>query len=184
MNYCKSCGLVLEDETAELCEGCASEQKTIPNTPEIPVAENALAGIVGAVLFSLIGGALYFVVYQMGYVAGIVGLAVFFLAGVGYDLFGKTKGKKSKIRLITCIIATIVAIFVAEYLCLSYEIFETNKDVFDITFFDAVSVTPEFLSKSEISSVVVRDLVFAYVFGGLAIISDIVAKKKAEKAKL
>ena len=185
MNYCKQCGLVLDDENATLCESCAAEMaQKAPEIATPPAAENVLAGVVGAVLFSLVGGALYFIVYQLGYIAGIVGLAVFFLARVGYDLFGKAKGINSKIRLITCIIATIVAIFVAECLCLSYEIFETYKDVYDITFFDAVAVTPDFLAEPDIYEPIIGDLAFAYIFGGLAIVSDIIAKKKAEKAKL
>lgn len=186
MNFCKKCGLVLEDENAVFCERCASEQAMAPKTPEdsVPVAENVLAGVVGAILFSLVGGALYFVIYQLGYIAGIVGLAVFFLAGLGYDLFARTKGRKSTPRLITCIIATILALFVAEYICLGYEIFVANKDLYDITVFDAISVVPEFLAEAEIRNAVIGDLVFAYVFGGLAIISEIVAKKKAEKVKI
>ena len=37
--------------------------------PQVQKRENALAGIVGAFLFSLIGGVLYFVVYELGCIA-------------------------------------------------------------------------------------------------------------------
>ena len=36
--------------------------------------ENVLAGVVGAFLFSLVGGILWFVLYQIGYVASVSGL--------------------------------------------------------------------------------------------------------------
>ena len=38
---------------------------------------NILAGAVGAFLFALIGGVLYFVVYQIGFIAGICGYNAF-----------------------------------------------------------------------------------------------------------
>lgn len=182
MNYCKSCGIVLENETAELCAKCAAEQP-ISNTPELPATENVLAGVVGGFLFSLIGVALYFAIYQVGVIAGIVGLAIFFLTGVGYDLFAKTKGRKSKARLLTCIAATVVMIFVAEYLSVSYAIYDAYKG-WGISFFDAVAAVPDFLEEPEISEAMISDLAFAYLFGGAAVISEIVTKKKAEKVKL
>ena len=38
------------------------------------IKENMLAGIVGAFLFSLVGGALWFILYLVGFIAGISGL--------------------------------------------------------------------------------------------------------------
>ena len=38
------------------------------------VPENRLAGTVGALLFSLAGGVVYFLLYQVGYIAAISGL--------------------------------------------------------------------------------------------------------------
>ena len=42
--------------------------------------ENVIAGIVGAFLFALIGGGLYFIIYQFGYIAGICGLVTVVLS--------------------------------------------------------------------------------------------------------
>ena len=36
--------------------------------------ENVLFGVVGAFLFALVGGVLYYILYQIGYLAGISGL--------------------------------------------------------------------------------------------------------------
>ena len=53
--------------------------------------ENVLAGIIGAFLFSLVGGILWFVLYQIGYVASISGLVGVVCAVKGYTFFAKAK---------------------------------------------------------------------------------------------
>lgn len=187
MKRCNHCSTILEDQT-DLCPNCGSSDLGIQAQPvqsptEPPQAEggNAVAGIVGAFLFALLGGVLYFIIYQMGIIAGVCGLATFVLASFGYDLFSRTKN--STIGLIVSAIATIAAIYAAEYLCISFEILQVYKDL-GITFFDAVRATSEFLQEAEIRSAFISDLAFAYIFGGAAVISNIVtalkAKKKAE----
>lgn len=57
----------------------AAESPGQPLPPVAPFAtavpearhENVLAGVVGAFLLALVGGALYFIIYQFGYIAGI-----------------------------------------------------------------------------------------------------------------
>lgn len=142
---------------------------------------NILAGVVGAVLFSLIGGLLYFVIYQIGVIAGICGLAIFVLANFGYNLFAKGN-KNTIVSLVVSIIMMIVTIFLAEYVSLSFEIFQTFKDQ-GINIFDAIRATPEFLAEPEIGEAVAGDLAFAYIFGFLASISNIVNIVKARKKK-
>lgn len=142
---------------------------------------NILAGIVGAFLFSLIGGLLYFVIYQIGVIAGICGLAIFVLANFGYNLFAKGN-KNTIVSLVVSIIMMIVMIFLAEYVSLSFEIFQTFKDE-GITIFDAIRATPEFLAEPEIGNAVAGDLAFAYIFGFIASISNIVNIVKARKKK-
>ena len=149
--------------------------------PAEKVKENVIAGIVGAFLFSLIGGLLYFVIYQCGFIAGICGLVIFILAFFGYGLFSKNKSRTSIAGLITSILMTIVMIFLAEYICLSFEIYQTFKTEVDITFFDAVRLTPEFLSEPEISGAVIGDLAIAYIFSFAATIGNIVSIVKARK---
>lgn len=197
MKRCNHCNTVLDDET-NFCVNCGSSDLTFTSTqpnmnnPQIPAPAdipqpantvpsgngNVVAGIVGAFLFALIGGALYFVVYQMGYVASICGLATFVLASFGYDLFSRSK--HSTIGMITAAIAFIATIYAAEYLCISFEIFQVYKDI-GITFFDAVRATSEFLKDEELMRAFIGDLVFAYVFGIVAVIGNIVSAVKAKK---
>lgn len=212
MKKCNACGAQV-DEQARFCPACGSAElvetmtaaqqtqqldqgQTYPPifTPTYQVQNvenndeedngngNILAGFVGAFLFSIIGGLLYFVLYQIGIIAGICGLAIFVLANFGYGLFAKTKNKASIVGLIAAIVATIVMIFLAEYVSLSFEIFQAYKDQ-GITIFDAIRATPEFLAEPEIGSAVAGDLAFAYIFGFIASISNIVNIVKARKKK-
>ena len=206
MKRCNNCGALVqeEDKFCTHCGGGAFTAADVPQPmdpsqsepsayvpvypgPEVAAEEetdkghgNILAGVVGAFLFSIIGGALYFVVYQMGYIAGICGLVIFVLANFGYGLFAKNTNKASVVCLVVSILAMALMIFLAEYFCLSYEIYSVYESE-GITFFDALRATPEFLTDSEVSSAVVEDLVFAYIFGFAASISNIISARKARK---
>lgn len=141
--------------------------------------ENVLAGIVGAFLFSLIGGVLYFVVYELGFIAGICALVMFILSNFGYGLFsGKKNGKKG---VIIAAVMTLIMIILAEMFCLSYEIFVAFKDEYEITILDAMRSVPNFLQEPEIKGDVVKDLLFAVVFGVLATFSNVKYLLKGEK---
>lgn len=149
----------------------------VPQNEEKP--ENILAGVVGAFLFSLIGGVLYFIIYQLGYIAGICGLVMFVLANFGYGLFSGRKNSKKGI--IASAIMTLIVIVLSEMFCLSFEIFTVFKDSYQITIFDAMRSLPEFLKESEIKADVIKDLIFALVFGGLAAFSSARNMLKGEK---
>lgn len=191
MKKCNSCGMQVEDQ-ATVCSLCGSSdlsemeavQTAVPAQDVTPAEQdlgngNVVAGIVGAFLFSLIGAALYFVIYQVGVIAGICGLAIFVLANFGYTLFAKSN-KNSMVGLVVSVVMMIVMIFVAEYTCLCYEVYDAFKDL-GISFFDAVRATPQFIVEPEILQSVIKDLGFAYLFGIIATISNIKNIAKANK---
>ena len=198
-NFCTSCGgsdfSAIESNIEQPIQQLNSQVQNYPPiyTPVYQVQNagtydetdkgngNILAGVVGAFLFSLIGGLLYFVIYQVGVIAGICGLAIFVLANFGYNLFAKGN-KNTIVSLVVSIVMMIVMIFLAEYVSLSFEIFQTFKDE-GITIFDAIRATPEFLAEPEIGNAVAGDLAFAYIFGFIASISNIVNIVKARKKK-
>lgn len=213
MKKCNKCGAQVEDQSNFCTSCGSSDFSAIATNSEQPIQQlsdqvqnyppiytpayqvqnveadnetdkgngNILAGIVGAFLFSMIGGLLYFVIYQIGVIAGICGLAIFVLANFGYNLFAKGN-KNTIISLIVSIVMMILMIFLAEYVSLSFEIFQTFKDE-GITIFDAIRATPEFLAEPEIGEAVAGDLAFAYIFGFIASISNIVNIVKARKKK-
>ena len=147
------------------------EENPAPKHGNIPM------GILGALLFSILGGVAYFLVYQLGFVAGICGLATFLLAQFGYGLFAKTKNKASAVCIAASLVATVIMIFVAQYFCISYEIFKAYAEL-EITLVDAIAATPEFLAEPEISGAFIKDLAFAYIFGIAAVVGTISKNKK------
>ena len=208
MKVCKQCQVQAPDE-ARFCGVCGSTEfvtvadsvqpglnQPLPVSPmpvyaqPTPVVSappesadgngNIVAGVVGAFLFSLVGAALYFILYQIGIIAGVSGLVMFVLASFGYGLFAKTKNKACVAGIVSAVIATLVMLFVAEYVCVAYDIFSVYQE-YGVTFFEALRATPEFLAEPEISEAVIGDLAFAYLFGLIAVISNVVSLVKSRK---
>ncbi len=205
MKICSSCN-GQNDDSANVCEYCGSsdfkssapatqetqapqayaspyeyQQPVVAKEPEPDLGNgNVIAGIVGAFLFSIIGGLLYFLLYQVNVIAGISGLVIFVLASFGYNLFAK--GNKNTITgLVVCIIILLLMIFIAEYLCLSFEIYKILYKDAGLSFFDAVQDTPEYLEDAEIRSAVIEDLAFAVIFGIAASLGNIINIVKSRK---
>ena len=189
---CNACGAQVEDQAA-FCQACGSadliENEVTPTYQEPAIEENTgngnvVLGIVGAVLLALVGGIVYFAIYQLGVIAGISGLIIFLLANLGYRLFARTKNKNSIVALVVSIVLMIIVIFLAECFCVSFEFYSYVKEMGDyVSIFDAIEITPELLADSEIQSAVIQDLAFAYIFGFVASISNIVSIVKSRKKK-
>jgi hypothetical protein len=149
--------------------------------------ENVLAGAVGAFLFSLVGGILWFVLYQIGFLAAISGLVGVVCAVKGYTFFAKTKNESVKCLVISSIIAVLVLV-AAWYLCIAYEIylayqgwFEAGEVDFTYTFFESVQVAPYFFEDPETLSVWLGNLVKGLLFAILGIISYLASREKKKK---
>ncbi len=140
--------------------------------------ENFVLGFIGALLFSLIGAVLYFAVYQIGVIAAVCGLAIFLLANFGYVKFSKSGTLTTKGIVVSAVI-TLIMIFFSEYFCLSFEIYKVYKNEYDINIFDAIGVTSSFLNDSNVLSGFIKDLAIAYIISIVAIVSEIVKRRKA-----
>ena len=124
--------------------------------------ENVLFGIVGAFLFSLVGGVLWYVLYQVGFLAGISGIVGVICAIKGYSVFAKRESKKGVI--FSVIIAALV-IVAAWYLCLANDVYVAFQDWYElgevdytVTFFEAVRGAYMFLEDPEIATGYFTDL--------------------------
>ncbi len=191
MKTCQYCGATAENDV-KFCAACgAQEFIETQEQPAVPQASqpapvnindngNILAGVVGAFLFAMIGGLLYFVIYQAGFIAGICGLVMFVLANFGYGLLARTQNKLSLVGLISAIVATVVMIFVAEYVSIAFDLYEYYKD-YGMSFFDALQALPEAFSDSEFIGELVKELGMAYLFAAIASIGNIVNIVKARK---
>ena len=102
-----------------------NEEKTIERKQ--PQEENVLFGIVGAFLFSLVGGGLYYLLYQIGYIAAISGLIGVICAIKGYSFFSK---KESMRGAIISIVIAVLVLVIAWYFCLSNDIYVAYQEWF------------------------------------------------------
>lgn len=197
---CKACGAIVYAEETE-CPYCGmkefdAEGKEIEAPPEIkfdeskpetaaapeaPVHENMANGIVGAFLFSLGGVALYFILYQLNYIAGLVGFATFALANLGYGVFTGTKGKNSMKGVIVSIVVTVIMIAVSEFICLGYIVHQELGKELGLSFFGSLKITPEVITYSEMWGDVALELGLCYLLAGLGSLGAIVGAVKARK---
>ncbi len=158
------------------------------NTNSTPMVqeENVLAGVVGAFLFALVGGALWFVLYQIGYLAAISGLVGVICAIKGYSFFSKKESTKG------VVIATIMAVLVlviAWYLCIGSDIkaayemwFEEGTVDFVPTYFEAVRMIPFFFAEDpSILTAYLGDLAIGLLLSGLGVAQYFVNRNKRAK---
>lgn len=151
--------------------------------------ENVAAGIVGAFLFALIGGVLWFVFYLFGFIASLSGFIGIICAIKGYSIFAKKESIKG---IVIAIVMTVLVLIVAWYFCLSYDVYKANQYWFeqgDIeiapTFAESVQMAYLYLSDSEIAFGYFMDLAIGLAFcafGALSSIINAVKRVKAQKA--
>lgn len=204
MKKCNNCGTQVQDNDL-YCPNCGSPdfsalptmngQPVDANGQPIPMAPeyqpdngivdngNVGMGVVGAALFSLVGAVLYFIVYQIGYIAGICGFIMFTMATLGYNKLAKPQQKNPMIGIVIASVVTLVMLFVAEYVSMAYALYDGFQELglTSIGFFDVLKNMSNFLEDPEIMSSLVEDLVFAYIFAVVNIaISIFNARKKAK----
>jgi len=155
------------------------------NTTEMK--ENVLAGAVGAFLFSLVGGILWFLLYQIGYLAAISGLIGVICAVKGYTFFAKTK-TESKLCLVISVLIAIVVLAISWYICVGYDIYlvyqewyEAGEVDFTLTFFESIRAIPIFFEDSEILIAYLKDLGFGLFFAVIGVISYLASREKKMK---
>ena len=159
------------------------------NPTPIKEQENTLAGVVGAFLFSLIGGILWFVLYQIGFLAAISGFVGVICAVKGYTFFAKTKNESIKCVVISTIMTTLVLI-ISWYFCVAYDIyvvynewFAAGEIDFTYTFFEAVQVVPYFFAETEILLAYLKDLGTGLLCAILGVIYYLALREKRIKAE-
>ncbi|MBQ8861513.1 MAG: hypothetical protein IJ021_02090 [Clostridia bacterium] len=157
------------------------------NSTFVQEQENVLAGVVGAFLFSLVGGILWFVLYQIGYLAAVSGLVGVICAVKGYTFFAKTKNESKKCLVIS-IITTVIVLAISWYFCVAYDIylayqewFAAGEVDFTDTFFESVQVVPYFFAEPEILIGYLKDLGFGILFAGLGVIYYLSLREKKMK---
>lgn len=129
---------------------------------QVVARENVVAGTVGALLFSLAGGVVWFLLYQVGFFAGISGLVGVICAIKGYAVFAKQESLKGIV--ISVVLATLVMV-ASWYLCLALDVYNAYQEWyaagevdFTVTYAEAVRGAYMFFEEPEIRSAYIKDL--------------------------
>ena len=93
--------------------------------PKAKAGSNVVTGIIGALLGSLVGVALWVGIYKLGYIAGIAGAIMIVSAMFGYEKLGGSLDLKG---IIISVVICIGMIYISERICISMELYEEFKD--------------------------------------------------------
>ena len=151
--------------------------------------ENAFVGAIGALLFSLAGGVLWFVLYQIGFLAAMSGFVGIICAIKGYMLFARIKKESRKCLFISTAITTLVLI-AAWYFCVAYEIYVFHLEGFaageidyTYTFLQSLQVTPLFFAQTGFLISCLLDLFTGIIAAGAGVIFYLARREKKMKAE-
>lgn len=138
--------------------------------------ENVGMGVLGAVLFSIAGGALWVLLDRVGFLAGISGYVAFLCATKGYAIFA---GKQSKKGIIISVIASIVMMLIAAYVCLAWEVFDAFREMgTSVAFLDCLKYSYEFLADGEVAGSFFLNLLIGLVLCVVASYRDVITAFK------
>ena len=160
-------------------------ETTYNGSPELQTTERVGAGILGALLLSLVGGAISFALSRVNIIAGIAGLVSILLGYWGYCKFAGVK--YSMKGLVIAIVLSVLVQIGAYYFSLAFELWMQLKDeIPGVTLGLCMEELPEIVSSdSEIMGGVVKDLGLLLLFMAIAsfyYVRTILQRIKAEKA--
>ncbi len=190
VNCCNECGAESQlfqcqtgQSTQLLCDTCYAKcQSQAAQAVQETASKksNMLAGLVGAFVGSLIGVGLWVIIYQMGYISAVCGIALSVFAFKGYEKFS---GKLDKKGIIATCILCIIMVYFAQKLSLTTEIYLYFQSETDINFFDAYSFVSDCMEDPEIRTEFYSNLAIGYllsVIGSFSIVRDALVKLKTQ----
>jgi len=117
------------------------------------VRENYIAGVIGAILATLVGCVAWFLLQQINIVSGWVGLITAMLAIKAYAKFGRKESVKGTLTAALISLAGIVGIW---YVCIALDInkvykeaFESGNSIYTLTFEECLMSVWTFVTKGE-----------------------------------
>ena len=115
---------------------------------QTPAQENVGRGVLGALLLSLAGIAMYIGIYQLGYIIFASGIIMFNFCLFGYNKFSHANSNLaySKKGVLICGIITLFGMILAEYIALGIEILKAG---YGMTFWKSLASVPVLLSDSD-----------------------------------
>ena len=145
-------------------EAALQETNTTPSN--IPL------GVLGAVLGAALGALVWIGVYQLGYMASLCGLLMFFLAMKGYGLLGR---KVDKVGILLSAVIAFLMIYLAVYLSWTVSIFLELKELeMNPTMEAALEWMKLILSDKEAKGDFMQDLLSGYWLGVLGTVPTVI----------
>lgn len=178
------------------CESCGSAEKTIecyeingghhylcPDCADgidVALAENQrdvrsqksnlLTGLVGAFIGSLLGGALWILIYKLGYIAGVAGLVTGVCALKGYEMLGGHVDRKG---VVGCVVIMLITIFFANKISWTWEAYDALQSS-GWTFTECFQYLGYILEESDLTGSYYGDLIIGYILTGVSSFRNIV----------
>lgn len=152
-----------------LCDNCLS-QVTSRMGGQRARKENVFLGLIGAIVGVLLGSALWIVIGELGFIAGIAGFAIVFAGMKGYEILG---GKLSKFGIFISVLLSLLAIVGAEFVPIAIAIYREWHEMYGITIGDAFGLIPEFMKEPEMVVGVAKDLIVGYLLAIWASYSNV-----------
>ena len=143
-------GYVVGGQPKILCESCgqAISRQMAGNTAiESTTVENVPAGIVGALLGSLVGALAIILISQLGYVSVLSGLLMGVCAVKGYELLAKKLSVKG---VVISIVIMVIVTFFANRVDWGIEIYKAFGKEYDVSFFECFKSVGEFVREGAI----------------------------------
>lgn len=155
---------------------------------------NPVMGILGAIIFSLIGCAVWILIGKLGYISYLGGIAMAFSTIFGYHLFGK---KFDTLGLIISIVIVLVMVFVSNMFIYAWQIVSEPgieealsllgyEGFFGVFFglFDLMKEVDLYAGLEGLDSMTgsfIRDLVIGYIISGIATVAIGVSMLKKDR---
>lgn len=135
----------------------------INNSNSSVVEENMTMGIIGAFIGAFIGSIVLILLYQIGFIAAVSGIAISSLALIGYEKLAKGISKKG---IIACIIVVVIVVFLAQNLAIAMAVSnELAKHNIQFSTFEVLKSLPNLFKTGNVSfGSYMFDLILEYVF--------------------
>lgn len=183
-NCCQTCGsdnpstCYVSGSYMHLCPTCLGrmqQDSSMVHSKNLAKKENVLAGIVGALLGSLLGVASIIILSRLGYVAAISGIIMAVCTLKGYEMLG---GKLSTKGIVISIVLMILMTAVGDRMDWAFVV---TAEV-DIDVLSAFSIIPDLLKSGIIdTSAYIGNLIIQYLFVLLGAVPTIVSAVKSRK---
>lgn len=151
-------------------------------------SENTAAGALGALLFALIGGALWVFIFWADIFPGFCGMACVVTAVIGYRLFGKKASLKG---VFIAFAAAVFIMMIANYFCLAIDVYNTLNRLYadgeyfqSVSFLNAVAYSYQFLAEPDVLKYLLKDFGWGMLYcaiGAFTFIVDGIKQYKRQK---